>query len=239
MDASRQMDTQDTQLALPFGMAQADIARRFEQALGSRVSVTLTDNARSLFSMRHKPLGEVVVRIHRLFLGADVQVIEELARYARTKRGKTPLFWNFVKLNSEKLNTKPTRKRTVTIHAKGEVYDLGEIMAEVNQEYFPGASVVASITWGAGRQQQRRARRVTLGSYVQELNLIRINPSLDRRAVPRYYIEFIVYHEMLHAHLGIGRSSGGRRVVHPRQFRELERRHKDYDLAIKWERGAK
>ena len=37
-----------------------------------------------------------------------------------------------------------------------------------------------------------------MGSYSVEDRLIRIHPTLDRPDVPRYYVAWIVYHEMLH-----------------------------------------
>ena len=44
------------------------------------------------------------------------------------------------------------------------------------------------------------------------LALIRIHPVLDRREVPSYFLESVVYHEMLHHHLG-GVSDGAGRTV--------------------------
>ncbi len=51
---------------------------------------------------------------------------------------------------------------------------------------------------------------------------IRIHPLLDDSRVPRTFVEYIVFHEMLHAVVPSDRSSG-RRYDHPEAFRVLER----------------
>jgi hypothetical protein len=66
-------------------------------------------------------------------------------------------------------------------------------------------------------------------------NTIRINPVLDRKAVPLCVLEFILYHEMLHADLGVTRKNG-RRSVHSREFRGRERLFSQYDTATAWEK---
>ncbi len=75
----------------------------------------------------------------------------------------------------------------------------------------------------------------TLGSYCLRTNTIRINPVLDRKTVPDYFIGFIVYHEMLHADMGVCRING-RRSVHSSEFRKRERMFKEYEKALAWEK---
>jgi hypothetical protein len=64
---------------------------------------------------------------------------------------------------------------------------------------------------------------------------IRIHPSLDRPDVPLFFVEYIVFHEMLHQLFPSSRS-GGRAVHHPRAFRDRERAYPQYGLAIAWEK---
>jgi predicted metal-dependent hydrolase len=78
-------------------------------------------------------------------------------------------------------------------------------------------------------------RRRTLGSYSSHTNIIRINPVLDKRSVPPYFIEFIIYHEMLHADLGV-ETGENRRSVHTREFRRREKMFKKYAEALAWEK---
>jgi hypothetical protein len=56
------------------------------------------------------------------------------------------------------------------------------------------------------------------------------------KTIPRYYVAFVVYHEMLHAVLGIS-IQGNRRSVHSREFRKREKLFKDCEKAMAWESG--
>jgi predicted metal-dependent hydrolase len=95
--------------------------------------------------------------------------------------------------------------------------------------------VNAAITWGS-RSPRSSVRRRTLGSYSERSNIIRINPVLDKKTVPRYFVAFIVYHEMLHAAMGTP-LRGKRRSVHSGEFRKREKFFKDYEKATAWEGG--
>ena len=66
-------------------------------------------------------------------------------------------------------------------------------------------------------------------------NVIKINPILNDREVPDYFIEYIVYHEMLHAVYPPIRI-GPKRAVHHKKFLEMEKTFPHYDIAKKWEK---
>jgi len=68
------------------------------------------------------------------------------------------------------------------------------------------------------------------------LALIRIHPVLDRRDVPLYFLESVVYHEMLHHHLGGVSDRAGRTVYHSRAFRQAEAQHPWHREALLWEK---
>jgi hypothetical protein len=94
--------------------------------------------------------------------------------------------------------------------------------------------VSSAITWGRRGARRFPARR-TLGTYLEERNLIRINPVLDSSRVPLLYLEFIVYHEMLHAVME-SEVKNGRRSIHAKEFRRREMLFEQYDRAVQWER---
>ncbi len=209
---------------------------------GRPIRIKLTDNSTSMLSVREHG-SHIAVRLHRMFLGAGQRVIKELAGYIKTRRGKTPLFWEFVNSNHKRISPS---KRKQSINHIGDRHDLLEIYKCMNEEYF-GCKVDCGITWGV-RRRAGRARRRTLGSYSASDNLIRINPLLDVARVPRYYVEFVVYHEMLHAALFVesreareaAQDNGNgqnkkRRRVHPPEFKRRETEFRDYARAIKWE----
>ena len=54
--------------------------------------------------------------------------------------------------------------------------------------------------------------------------------------VPRWFVRFVLFHELLHAALGAERDSAGRRLHHGPRFRAIERAHPDHERALRWER---
>ncbi len=74
-----------------------------------------------------------------------------------------------------------------------------------------------------------------MGSYSVEDRLIRIHRSLDRAFVPRFFVAWIVFHEMLHQVHDI-RVKNGRREFHSKEFLSDEAQYADYDQARHWER---
>lgn len=203
----------------------------FEECLSRSVSLVLTENSTSMLSARVHD-GVLRVRLHRMFLTANSRVMGEIASYLKNRRGAMPHFRSFIRDNREQLSLKPPRK--MLVRTAGKFHDLCGLYDEINKEYF-GGMVNAAITWGT-RSPRCAVRKRTVGSYSERSNTIRINPVLDRNAVPRYYIAFIVYHEMLHAAIGTP-LRGERRSVHSREFRTREKLFKDYEKATAWEGG--
>jgi len=74
-----------------------------------------------------------------------------------------------------------------------------------------------------------------MGSYSVEDRLIRIHRSLDRAFVPRFFVSWIVFHEMLHQVHDI-RVKNGRREFHSKEFLADEAAFELYDQARLWER---
>ncbi len=93
-------------------------------------------------------------------------------------------------------------------------------------------SIDVPISWG--RDSGRNTRSIRFGGYYPGEALIRIHPRLDQSFVPKYVIRYIVYHEMLHAHIGIEQTEGGRRSIHPRTFKRMERTFPEYEKAVAW-----
>jgi hypothetical protein len=116
----------------------------------------------------------------------------------------------------------------------GRVHDLPTIYSELNDRYFAGR-LNASIGWGRNAHVRRRRQEITLGCYVVEDRKIRIHRALDRAFIPRWFVAWVVYHEMLHAFLGV-EEKNGRQYAHTRTFRELELLFHDHERAAEWER---
>jgi hypothetical protein len=219
-----------SQLSFIFESEGKVLKQYMEKASGKAVSLVITDNSTSVLSFKGDR-ASVALRLHRMFLLADYAVLDELAEYIRNKRKKTPLIRKFISDNAHTIKRKPPKK--VTIKQQGKHYDLLRMYNSINEEYFAG-NVSADITWGAGKPKRAAARR-TLGSYSSHSNTIRVNPLLDSKRVPKYFLDLIVYHEMLHADIGID-NGAKRRSIHSKEFKRREKLFKHYDRAIEWER---
>jgi hypothetical protein len=238
------------QLFIHEGARQA-LERRLKAASpGKVVILSITDNRHSIIShsMRH---GVLHARIHHMFLDAPARVTSALVRYVtRGDRRASILVGNYIEANGARLARR--RPRAIPLFAKGSHHDLLAIFKELNERYFGGACH-ALITWGK-KQKRRNAgprKAIKLGSYSNLERLIRIHPTLDRKWVPRYFVAYVVYHEMLHhmipaargtirsgASLASASAKGltARRVLHPPEFLAREQLFRKYDRAIDWER---
>lgn len=120
-------------------------------------------------------------------------------------------------------------------YTPGKVYDLEKIYQDLNLRLFEG-SLDLHIGW-FGRQRSGRALRAVLGSYHEEEKLIRIHRSLDRDDIPLFFMQYIIYHEMVHSVVPREYSRSGRTIFHGKKFKECEKRFPLYDSAIAWEKA--
>ena len=205
-----------------------------EAQTGLRLRLVLTDNSSRIISVKAGPRrGIIDLRLHRMFLCADARVIAALAEWVKKPKGKRPgkVLDAFISSNGHQIRPRPARR--IAVSTRGKWFDLEELFNEVNRAEF-GGEVSAVITWG--RMPSRVVRRsIRFGSYSAELRLIRIHPFLDQAFVPRFFVRYIVFHEMLHAQMGIGESPTGRRLIHPPAFREQEQAYTDYEAAVAWQ----
>ena len=65
----------------------------------------------------------------------------------------------------------------------------------------------------------------------------KIGSSFPYARVPRYFVEMVVFHEMLHQIHPPAVDGAGRRVVHGTEFRAAERRFPGYLRARAWEKA--
>ncbi|NTU43812.1 MAG: hypothetical protein HGA78_12345, partial [Nitrospirales bacterium] len=73
------------QCALPLEQDEQNLRRWIEKTCGRPVSLIMTDNATSMLSMRRNE-GSLVLRIHRLFLSAGPDVLEEVGNWIKGKK---------------------------------------------------------------------------------------------------------------------------------------------------------
>ncbi len=119
------------------------------------------------------------------------------------------------------------RGRKLIDGPKGAVYDLDAIFDELNLRFFHGLMARPQMTWS------RDHARNSLGHFDPAHNAIVVSRVFDSPRVPRYAVEYIVYHEMLHLRHPV-KLRGGRRCVHPAQFQEEEKQFPQLQQAQKF-----
>jgi hypothetical protein len=187
--------------------ARQSLERRLKSACPGRpVVLSITDNRHSIISHAVKQ-GVLQARIHHMFLDAPPRVVDALVRYVvRDDRAASLIVGQYIEDNGGRLARR--RARAIPLHAKGTHHDLLSIFNDLNNRYFDGACH-ALITWGRRTQSKRDKPRlaIKLGSYSNLERLIRIHPVLDRSWIPRYFVAYVVYHEMLHHMIPAARGS--------------------------------
>jgi len=207
------------------------LARQLSRDLNIAVRLSVTDNRSTMVSFRRLQ-SNLRLRLHHMFLDAPEPVVRAIADYAgRGERKAGPVLDDFIRGCQPLIRQE--RDPDAPLNPYGRRFDLSEIFSRLNQTYFQG-SIRAEIGWGRMPFKKRR-RSIRLGLYDHQTREIRIHPSLDRREVPAYFVEFIVFHEMLHQ-LFPSSSRSGRRVHHPRGFRDREKAFPYYASALQWEK---
>lgn len=224
--------------------ARLALMRALNRLTGGRVAaLTLTENRRTILSVRPgRPGDQLALRIHRCFLDAPPVVLAAVAAFVESRKGtdrsREALATIRQHFSHHSEGRRPRRART-SLRTEGVAFDLREMVDDLNQRYFDGRLKV-EITWGKSSVGEahrcRRGRRTSslqLGSYSYEDKLIRLHRVLDQPGVPRYVLEAVVYHELLHADLPPVERNG-RRYFHTPEFRRRERLYRNLDRADRW-----
>jgi hypothetical protein len=181
--------------------------------------------------------GEVYVRIGEICRDMPLDSHRGLAfilvgklRGRKIPAGAREAYNHFIKsdvVRERASAQKRERGRKVVTTAKGAVYDLDTMFDKINAEYFRGRIPKPQLTWSA-----RKTYRI-LGHHDAHHDHIAISRSLDSRDVPRYVVEYVLFHEMLHiAHPT--QHVNGRRHNHTPAFKADEQKFLHYDSAEQW-----
>jgi len=237
VDALRR-NRRGSDLAPEIADAQDSLERRIRAHMTKgRVTVVLTDNRYTMISVRRVPKDKrYEVRLHHMFADADPVITRALARYiAENDPEASRILGDFIDGNSGHVRGRARRQPAQVIFTAGEHHDLRSIYDDLNARYFAN-KIDALITWGAKNGRPRRRNSIKMGSYAVEDRLIRIHRSLDREFVPRFFVAWIVFHEMLHQVHDI-RVKNGRREFHSKEFLADEAMYERFEEAKRWERS--
>lgn len=118
---------------------------------------------------------------------------------------------------------------------RGVRYDLQEVFTYINEQYF-SSRLEAFLRWGKekSRTSYQSTRKDACGVA---WHLITIAGVYNQEDVPRFAIEAIMFHEMLHIHIP-PRRVNGRNRIHGPEFKKQEQSFPYYDRWIAWERDT-
>jgi len=180
-------------------------------------------NINNTIRLRH---GELRVRLSDLLEGAPESVLRAIAHILLAKMYRQPIarthaarYRKYVhshEMRSKAHLLRQMRGRKRIASAKGRCYDLEAIFEDINLRFFGGMQARPQMSWSQGRA------RNLLGHYDPAHNAIVVSRIFDHPHVPRYAVEYIVYHEMLHLRHPV-KLNGSRRCVHSPEFRAEEK----------------
>jgi len=125
-------------------------------------------------------------------------------------------------------------QRQLNLQHEGRYFDLRADFDRLNERYFGGKLRGYKVVWG--RKRKRRPKEYFIfGTIQEEDRVIRINPSLDQPFVPLWFLQYVLYHEMLHSIVPDETLRSGRRRVHTDEFNRQERKFRSYNRARRWE----
>jgi len=170
--------------------------------------------------------GRLLVRLSDLLEGAPDAVVRAIAHILLAKMYRQPIdrthaarYRRYVashELVSKAHLVRQMRGRKRLDSPRGRVYDLDAIFDDLNRRFFHGLLGRPRMSWSVSR-----TRRI-LGHYDPAHNAIIISRIFDHPSVPRYAVEYIVYHEMLHLKHPV-KLRGRRRCVHSAEFQAEEK----------------
>lgn len=212
------------------------------------ITVILNPRLRSNWYVRRIPWTRILhLYVPRRYDSASVAVKHAIIEWARiavrsrltpTVRAQKRLLEKTIFSLMETSGITPSKNRTTDPQkfdraTRGAVYDLREVFDTVNRNCFKG-SAASKVRWGG---------YATTTSYQSNkkdrdgvpFSLITIAGVYDHHDVPRFAIESVMHHEILHIIIPPVKTNG-RRSVHSRLFSATERQFAHYKQWYLWER---
>ena len=169
--------------------------------------------------------GQIFASLSDLLEGSPEPVLRAIAHILLAKLYKKPIDGNHnLRYKRFASSAAVTRQTELIRHARGSkrffgpegrFYHLDEVFDSLNVRFFGGLLGRPELTWS-----EHMAKRA-LGHYDAAHNTIVVSRVFDRPSSPRYAVEYLLYHEMLHLKHPV-RMKGLRRCVHSREFKADE-----------------
>ncbi len=169
--------------------------------------------------------GKLFASLSDLLEGAPEAVLRSIAHILLAKLYRKPIeqactlrFKRFASSPAVQRQTeliRSTRGSKRYFGPEGRYFHLDEVFDSLNMRFFGGLLGRPNLTWS-----EHHAKR-SLGHYDAAHNTIVVSRVFDRPSSPRYALEYLLYHEMLHLKHPV-RMRGVRRCVHSREFKAEE-----------------
>ncbi|NGX32662.1 MAG: hypothetical protein K1060chlam4_00712 [Candidatus Anoxychlamydiales bacterium] len=210
-----------------------DIKEALEKKSNLAISLRVKEYKSTFISVL-KTRSKIQISLHKLFLDAPDNVKEAVVVYClRRDKIAHRILKNYA--NRYFVSADYTHRLNVKkLKIKGEFFDLKQIMDNLNLIYFKGA-LNLNITWFE-KPKYRKFRHITFGSFDKSSKLVRINKMLDRADITFYFINYIVYHEMLHYVCKEIILEDGKRKIHTKEFKSKEKEFAYYREAKEFEK---
>ena len=179
---------------------------------------------------------QVIVRFSDLLARAPLAVLEGAAALllSRIYRRRTPRalvapYHQYAKSHKTRQRVQQMRRgrvRLPALHPAGDQFDLNRMFDELNVQYFGGGLRKPQLGWSS------RGWRRQFGTFDPGPNQIVLNRRMDRPEIPRYVVEYVLYHEMLHVKHPT-RKSGCSLLSHSPEFRSEEKLFPEFERARK------
>jgi hypothetical protein len=179
--------------------------------------------------------GQIYVSLSDLLEGAPESVIRAIAHILLAKLYRKPIdptqnhrykrFASSAAVTRQTELIRSARGSKRYFGPQGRFYNLEEVFDSLNTRFFGGLLGRPELTWS-----EHHARR-SLGHYDAAHNTIVVSRVFDRPSSPRYAIEYLLYHEMLHLKHPV-KMNGIRRCVHSREFKNEEKQFPQLEEAL-------
>jgi hypothetical protein len=177
--------------------------------------------------------SEATFKVTDYLQGATNDVMQDFASclFTRIQRQRREVYTpkvrdflcseQFVRMNQEKYLR---RSRNLTFSSFGKEYDLEVLLNSLRRKGLVENGEDTFLSW------TDKPNRFRMGYCSVLMKVVAISSALDRKNVPDFAAEYVLYHEMLHLKMG----TDSLRSYHDSDFKREERRYPRWREAENW-----
>lgn len=212
-------------------MVSSSFIEEIKKRMKTPVIFRINDNRTTMLSVKWESHC-TKVSMHRIFLDAPKEVQEAVKNHVTTVNSSAgPIVRAYIQKKIQELDYSEILNDERLI-SKGVIYDLQELYQKINCEYF-SSELDLKITW-FGKPKIPGGQRITFGLYQAPLKLVKVHKMMDNVLFPKYVLEFVIYHEMLHHVVPPQFDQAGKNSIHGKEFKRREKQFVKYKQASAW-----